>query len=292
MEYSLLISTRNRKTLLGNAIDSVLRQTFKPKEYIIIDSKSTDSTLQLLLDYKKKYPNFRIFQVEDIGYCAKINKGIALATSPLVLIMDDDARLLDENWVKIAIRNMRSNVGIVWGNPSGFLNFTNYWESFLGCVYLIRKDIFKEVGQYDERFFIFENEGDLSIRIHRKGYRIHPLKNHGVSHPFKGKNKTARYFEYALSNRLFMYWKYYPFWIAIGLTPFRLLRELQAILYSLKDYSLIKYWFKGLKRFLSNFYSIGFRSRQRMHLKEFITHAYQLRFPTICYKLIKLLYNI
>ena len=141
MEYSLVIITKNRKKFFKKALDSVLCQTIQPKEYIILDNGSTDGTVELLLEYKKKHPNFRIFNIKDIGYTAEVNVGVKLVKTPLVLIMDDDASLIDENWMKVAIRNMRDNIGVVWGNPSGFLNNITWWESFLGSAFLTRKDL-------------------------------------------------------------------------------------------------------------------------------------------------------
>ena len=53
MDYSVIIITRNRAKVIAQTIDSVLKQTIKPTEFIIIDNNSTDGTIELLLKYKK-----------------------------------------------------------------------------------------------------------------------------------------------------------------------------------------------------------------------------------------------
>ncbi len=287
MDYSAVMITNNRREKIAKTIESVLRQNIVPKEFIIIDNGSTDGTVECILKYKQKYPFFKIYQTkEDPGVCSEINFGVKIATSPIILILDDDAILVGKNWMEKACKNLRENIGLVWGNPSGILDNSDYGEFFLGCAFVVRKSVFQEIGLFDEKFFIYENDTDLVIRIHRHGYRVLALKKMNVIHPYGPRG--TKYYKYALSNRILMYWKYYPYWVAVIMTILHSFRELREI----KDLKLIKYWLIGIRRFFSNLYWIGLSYKKRMGLKEFFRSSYQLRFPIIGYKLVKYIYHL
>lgn len=279
--------TKNSGKTLGESIQSVLKQSIKLGEFIFIDNNSNDGTIELLLNYKRKNPIFRIFRSKkDVGACREINLGVQMANSNVVLIMDDDAILLDENWIEIAAANLKNNIALVWGNPSGALDNKNYGEFFLGCAFLVSKAIFQKVGGYDEKFFLYENDTDLTVRLSRERYRVLPIKRLRVNHPYGP--RSARYYEFALANRILIYWKYYPYWISILMTIFHLGQELK----DMSNFNLLQYWAKGIKRLLRNLYRIGLSHPNRMGLKEFFSSAYQLRFPAFGYRLVKLLYGI
>ena len=161
----------------------------------------------------------------------------------------------------------------------------DYGEFFLGSAFLTKKEIFQEVGRFDEKFFIDENEADLTVRMNRNHYRILPLKKCRIIHIYRPKDE--RYYIYALSNRILIYWKYYPYWIAIVQTIFHSLQELKEM----ENFRFFKSWLKGMKRFISKLHWIGLSYRDRMGLKEFFHLAYQIHFPAFGYKLINLLYR-
>ena len=53
-EFSVITVVKNDKFKISNTIKSVLNQTYKNFEYIVVDGKSTDGTLKVLSKYKKK----------------------------------------------------------------------------------------------------------------------------------------------------------------------------------------------------------------------------------------------
>jgi len=286
MQYSVVITSYNKKRHLDKAIKSVLRQKEKPSEFIIVDNGSTDGSIELLLDYKRKYPNFRIFKSKiNVGYCKGINIGVNLAQSSFILVMDHDAILTEQRWAELALKNLREGFGLVWGNP-GILDSVNYGEFFLGSAFLTKKEIFQEVGMFDEKFFVDENEADLSVRLYRAGYRIFPLRKGRIFHLYRPKDQ--RYYIFGLSNRILIYWKYFPYWISLIMTFLHCLQEFKEI----KDFRLLKYYRLGIKRLISNLYRIGLSYPNHMGLKEFFKSAYQLRFPAFGYRLIKFLYSL
>jgi GT2 family glycosyltransferase len=288
MDYAVVISTLNRKRSLGKTIDSIFKQTIKPKEFMImLDRNSNIENMAFLLKYKKKYPLIRIYHSkENLGACTLINLGVKKATSEYILNIDDDAILPNEDWVELSYKNFRDNVGLIWGNVFGTLNFAKFGEFFIGCVFVTRKDIFQEVGMFDEKLFIYSNDTDLAIRLNRYGYRVLPLKKRMVIHPYGPPG--PKFYEFASSNRLLLYWKYYPYWVSFIMTIFHVIQEIREM----RDYSLLKFWLKGMKRFISKLYWIGLSYKDRMTIVEFLKSSYQLHFPSLGYYLVRFLYGL
>lgn len=88
--FSVVIPTYNRAHLIGKTIDSVLGQTFRNYEIIIVDNKSTDNTVDLLQPYLKD-PRIRLF-VQDRNYerARSRNKGFEEANGEFVTLLDSD----------------------------------------------------------------------------------------------------------------------------------------------------------------------------------------------------------
>src|SRR5271170_2778166 len=86
-EVSVIIPTYNRRAMLAEAIDSVLAQSFRAFELIVIDDGSTDDTAGHLAGLAK---TIRIERIEHRGAAAARNRGVALARAPLIAFLDSD----------------------------------------------------------------------------------------------------------------------------------------------------------------------------------------------------------
>ena len=84
---AVIIPTFNRKEFLFNAINSVLAQTYKNIELIIIDDGSSDKTINQLKHYKSQ---LQIYRQKNKGVSAARNKGIKLSKSDWVAFLDSD----------------------------------------------------------------------------------------------------------------------------------------------------------------------------------------------------------
>ncbi|HOA25840.1 MAG TPA: glycosyltransferase family 2 protein [Aggregatilineales bacterium] len=88
---SVVMATHNRAELLGRALDSVLAQTYRNFEIIVVDDASRDSTQEVLREYQRKHDNIRVLNLrQNVGAGAARNRGIQLARGEYVAIMDDD----------------------------------------------------------------------------------------------------------------------------------------------------------------------------------------------------------
>lgn len=95
---SVFTPTFNREKTLGQVFDCLRTQTYTFFEWIIVDDGSIDSTKELVEDFRKQKPFFKIiyYYQENKGKHIAINRGVELASGELFLIADSDD-IFDEN---------------------------------------------------------------------------------------------------------------------------------------------------------------------------------------------------
>jgi GT2 family glycosyltransferase len=196
MKVSVIILNWNGKHFLGRCISSILSQTYKNIEIILVDNNSTDGSVEFVM---KKFPKIKILKLnQNYGYAKANNLGAKTSSGKYLLFLNNDA-WLKKDAIEILVRNIKNenadlcglfqknyngkkNIGInygidIFGYPHG--------ESFFypdGCAFFIKKDVFKKLGGFDEKHFIFMEDVDLSWRARIFGYKIISIKNAIVFH--------------------------------------------------------------------------------------------------------------
>ncbi|MDO4188082.1 MAG: glycosyltransferase family 2 protein [Lachnospiraceae bacterium] len=99
-DFSIITVTYNSENTLKRAMDSVINQTYPPKEYFIVDGKSTDRTIEIAESYieiaKEKGINLIISSEPDNGIYDAMNKGIRKCSCEIIgMINSDDYYELD-----------------------------------------------------------------------------------------------------------------------------------------------------------------------------------------------------
>lgn len=91
MRLSAILTTRNRDHLLAKVLDSICAQPLDRSEYeiIIVDDGSSDTTAAVAEKFSDQLP-VRYFYQDHAGIAAARNHGLAKASAPIVLMMDDD----------------------------------------------------------------------------------------------------------------------------------------------------------------------------------------------------------
>lgn len=97
-KISILVITRNRAEMLAGCLKSLVGQTLKPNEVIVVDNASEDNTKKVILSFKKSLP-IKYVRVQQIGIPYARNKGIQEASGSLLLMIDDDCKA-DKSWVE------------------------------------------------------------------------------------------------------------------------------------------------------------------------------------------------
>jgi len=104
---------RNGEKTLEETIQSVINQTYKNIEYIIIDGGSTDSTLDIIKKYEKKIDYW--ISEPDKGIYDAMNKGISIASGDYISLLNSDD-YYELNTCEIIVNNInKTNADIYYG---------------------------------------------------------------------------------------------------------------------------------------------------------------------------------
>lgn len=89
--FSIITVTYNSEKTICDTLESVLNQTYTNYEYIIIDGKSKDNTINIIKEYEEKFQGkLRYISESDNGIYDAMNKGIKMAKGDLIGIINSD----------------------------------------------------------------------------------------------------------------------------------------------------------------------------------------------------------
>ena len=89
-KISVILSAYNEEKFIRKAIESVINQTLKDIEIIIINDGSTDSTLSIINGYANEDSRIVVVDQENIGLGAARNKGMKMANGEYITFLDGD----------------------------------------------------------------------------------------------------------------------------------------------------------------------------------------------------------
>lgn len=231
LSLSVIIICYNRKNELKECIQSVLKQTLKPYEIIIVDNNSVDGTDKLLKNGEISDSSIKYFKlVKNLGVAGGRNYGIKQATGDILVFLDDDALLESEKALERTVNRFEKDPDI------GILAFKiiNYYTKtiqrnefphldrsldqdkefetsyFIGAGHAIRKEVFDKCGLYPEDYFYGMEELDLSFRAIDKGFKIIYFPDVVVLHKksLMGRISDRKKCIYNYRNRLSISYKY------------------------------------------------------------------------------------
>ncbi len=133
MKISVITIAYNSGHSISDAIDSVLSQTYNDVEYIIVDGKSKDNTVEVVKSYGSRISKF--VSEPDKGIYDALNKGIRMATGDVIGFMHSDDLFASDNILaKVAEIFKTNDVDSVYGDLQYvYKNDTNkvlrYWKS-------------------------------------------------------------------------------------------------------------------------------------------------------------------
>ena len=204
---SVIIPTYNCKEYICEAVDSLLNQSFKDFELIIVNDGSTDGTEEVIEYYINRFPEkIEYIKQKNKGAAAARNAGIRASSGEFIAFLDaDDLWLPNKLTAQISVFDTHPSIGLVhtnvygFGGPSGTY-LGRYWmtseqiERHSGHIFLdfffrniritfstvmIRRTCLTNVGLLDEYLNKFGGEDrDLLLRVlwEYKAYFInHPL---------------------------------------------------------------------------------------------------------------------
>lgn len=220
--FSIITVTYNAGKVLEDTIQSIVAQTYKNIEYIIIDGASTDNTLQIIEKYKKHVQ--RIVSEPDKGLYDAMNKGMNLATGDYLCFLNAGDTFHEDDTLQRMVHSFPGNElpDILYGETAivdangHFLHMRRlsapeqlHWKSFkqgmLVChqAFFVRHTLL-EPYNLDYRF---SADFDWCIRMMKKARTLH--NTHLTLIDYLEEGMTTRNHKASLKERFRIMVKYY-----------------------------------------------------------------------------------
>jgi glycosyltransferase involved in cell wall biosynthesis len=182
---SVITVVRNAALTLERAIRSVLEQTYRPIEYIVIDGGSTDGTVVIIRRFTDSLAHWR--SEPDRGISDAFNKGLAAASGRYVALLNADDWLEPQHVARAVAALERTGAGFVFGDlvyhaPDGRAlhrirgdpEYARHIQSRMPEVnhptMLVRRTVYDRVGGFDPAYRC-AMDYDWLLRVHRAGIR-------------------------------------------------------------------------------------------------------------------------
>lgn len=208
-KVSIIIPTKDRLDLLERCIATLLAVTQYPDfEIIIIDNGSVEPATKQYFETLKTDARLRIlWHPGPFNYSTVNNRAAREATGDFLLFLNNDVEITQPNWLTelvcwanlpavgvVGAKLLRANgtiqhAGVILG-MSGFadhpfadgpaLTFgpagsTGWYRDFLavtGACLLMRREVFNQIGGFDEKFILCGSDVELCLRAHEHGFRV------------------------------------------------------------------------------------------------------------------------
>ncbi len=105
--FSVVIPLYNKKNCIRRTLDSILSQTYKNYEIVVVNDGSTDGSEAIISDYIKKHDNIRLINQENAGVSAARNTGVKHAKHELICFLDSD-----DEWMPNFLNEMAELVNL------------------------------------------------------------------------------------------------------------------------------------------------------------------------------------
>ncbi len=292
MKVGIIIVTYNSEKDISRLLESIAVQEYKNLVVYIIDNNSCDGTLNLIDEYKNRISLSISSLKTNNGFAKGNNIGIQKAMDEgcdLVFILNPDIQLdkrcidilvqrikLDEKIGAVGpivlIGNQPENITQAYGVNVNFktqkktdlfvnLKLTDeipaeiFVDFLLGGAMMIRSNVLKITGLFEEDYFMYNDEIDIAYRIKSAGFRTLCMRDAMVwhYHDFNKKNKTGNnlMYYYMIRNK-FLYFKKYHLYMNLFTSvliefiylPVKIIWAMRRI----GNVKLIKYYYLGLWR--------------------------------------------
>ncbi|MGC9328135.1 MAG: glycosyltransferase family 2 protein [Candidatus Hinthialibacter sp.] len=198
---SVIILNYNGKRFIEPCLDSVLRDSYHPKEILFVDNASKDGSAELAYAYQDRITIIR--NQENYGFPKGCNLGIRVARGEVIVLLNIDT-VVCEGWLTELIEPLHSHLHIgMTGSkllfpdsdriqfaggvmePNGLTQHIGYGqpdgeafdaprevEYLTGASLAIRRSLLDQLGGLDEGFPLYFEDLDLSIRMKQAGYAV------------------------------------------------------------------------------------------------------------------------
>lgn len=190
-KVSVLISTYNNSKFLKRSIQSILDQTYKNLEILILDDNSSDNSYEILKEIQESSSNLKIYKNSvNQGLTKSLNKLLSFADGEIISRHDTDdisfptkiqrqvdllqKKNLDFCTSRAMVMNSNKKIpGYSFYLPDKIL--IKFKNPFIHGTLLIKNSILKESGGYNEKF-IYAQDYELFNRLIKAGYKYEVIR--------------------------------------------------------------------------------------------------------------------
>lgn len=220
MITNVVIVNWNGLAHLRACLPSVVPTVRQPSNIIVVDNGSTDGSCRYI---RTEFPELTLIPLsKNLGFCGANNVGIAYALrqgADAVALLNNDTRV-EPDWLEALMEVAESAPDIAicqarqrtWdGQREIRFRFVPEWCEAQpeevpvlppgppaqipfagGCAMLIRCDALQRIGLFDERYFMYVEDVDLSLRAWIGGYQVLDVPSAIVYHQMMGSNSSAK----------------------------------------------------------------------------------------------------
>lgn len=189
MKLTIVTVCFNAEKVIGNTIESVLKQSKPIYEYVFIDGCSKDNTVSVIEKYRESFEKIGVKYVvksePDKGISDAFNKGVGIATGDLIGIINADDELMP-NAHEVLCNVYNENVGVYYGNcwwidkernmeykkkPQKSLDKLLYDMVLVHPSTFVKKSVYLKCGNFNEKYK-YGMDADLLYRIYKAGVRF------------------------------------------------------------------------------------------------------------------------
>jgi len=261
-EVTVIIPNYNNANLLSKLLDS-LKNIPTRHETIIVDNNSTDDSLEVINAYSSDITLIK--NDRNMGFAYAVNQAIRKATTDYVFLLNNDTEV-DEEFLEHSLELIKEHDNVfavaskmiqyhdktliddagdeynllAWSKKRGLdqpvTKYDTDCEVFGVCAgaALYKKDVFDEIGLFDEKFESYVEDMDLNFRARMMGYKAYYSSKSVVYHhgsATTGSRYNAFKIRLSARNNVYLIWKNMPVWMKIINSPFMALGFLIKFLY-------------------------------------------------------------
>lgn len=167
MKISIITVSFNSAQYIEDCIKSVLSQSYKNIEYIIIDGGSTDGTVDIIKKYESKISKW--ISEPDRGIYDAMNKGISLATGDVIGFLNSDDVYYNSSVLENIAKLMENNLvdacysDLVYVDKYDLKKIIRYWRSTEFNIGLLRRGWVPPHPTFYVRKFIYDKHGAFDL---------------------------------------------------------------------------------------------------------------------------------
>jgi glycosyltransferase involved in cell wall biosynthesis len=186
---SIVIPSFNQGIFIDETVRSVLAQTYRPLEIIIIDAASTDNTLEILRKFDG-VPEIRWYSEADRGHADGLNKGFNLASGEIVAWLNSDDVYFSRESISraVAVLSKHPSIDVLYGDVAIISDNNILLRYFFVPPYdkkrILRQNFIPQPTVFIKKTVTESEKLDISqigldyeywLRLITKGYRFHHI---------------------------------------------------------------------------------------------------------------------